>query len=495
MIEPGIDYDAVVLKRNYAGDEQVLTVGGKFRYFEKIGYEPYPEEINFHASVKRFRVVYGARRTGKSMMSAKDVQPIIWMPHTRGWIVAPEYTLGEKEYRYIYEDMIKELKIPTVEKHYNIRGGSMDFKTEFDSLVMVKSIKNLDSLLGEAIDWALFSEAARTDSAVFERYISQCLADRLGIAIFPTTPMGYNWLYYKWLKGKEGDPFWWGQEPIPYNANPYHNPEEFERAKRELGEDSYAFKQEYLGIPSHFTGRCYKTFETGVHVIPEFPIPKDWKKYRGIDPGNKGYFACVWMAVDYHGNHIVYNEFMVKQESTFLHADAIKEISKDERYEYTVVDPAGSQVIDDLNELGIECMAARRTAPRDWKFARVQKVEILLRPDYSKKNPFLSPPKSGASKLYVQDHCRDTINSFISHRWMEQKMDGAIMKAANDKFSHLADAWEFIIEGYPQAPEGIPEKLTEEQYREMERQKVWDRLARKSTTGEQREDDEHLGDF
>lgn len=495
-IVPGINYDAVVLERVYRGAKYVLTIGDKFRYFERIGYAPYSwkesGQLEFHACPARFRVEYGASRTGKSMMAARDVQPIIAMPGTRGWIVAPTYTLGEKEFRYVWTDMITNLRIETREKHYNKRGGQMDFTTALGSEIWVKSSKEPTSLLGEALDWVILSECAQMSPVVWERYIQERLGDRLGMAIFPTTPKGMNWVYDKWELGHDkSQSAWWGNpEPLPYYANPYLPIEPFNQAKKDL--DYYTFAEQYLGLPVYFTGRCYKTFEPEIHVIPTFDIPKEWKRYRGIDPGCAGFFGCIWLAVDFEGNYIIYNDFLSHQTPTSLHIAGIKERSRDEYYEFTVSDPAATQVIEDFIDGGIMCVRAAKREFKDWKLARVNRIEPLLRADWTKENPFTG--KKPASHLYVQEHCKDTIHSFINNRWAEQTKEGSVMQEVKDKFSHLANAWEFIGWTTPEAPAGQPKEKTIEELKKEERDAVWDRLKDKAA-GRGRNIDEHLGDM
>ena len=79
-----------------------------------------------------------ARRFGKSRMAAAEVEPKIMEPGTRGWIVGPEYKVGEKEFRYIWDDLVIKMKLGAAKgalrrKAYNVRTGEMYIETGWGS--------------------------------------------------------------------------------------------------------------------------------------------------------------------------------------------------------------------------------------------------------------------------------------------------------------------------------------------------------------------------
>ena len=61
----------------------------KWKYFDLIEYKPYRKQREFHQSTARFKVAVAGRRAGKTLMGAREVEPILMMPNKRVWIVGP----------------------------------------------------------------------------------------------------------------------------------------------------------------------------------------------------------------------------------------------------------------------------------------------------------------------------------------------------------------------------------------------------------------------
>ncbi len=64
-------------------------------------------------------------------------------------------------------------------------------------------------------------------------------------------------------------------------------------------------------------GQYFGEFRTDIHVIEPFTIPKDWKRYAGIDYGLTAPFAGLFVAIDYDGNPIVYKEYYQAGKTAF----------------------------------------------------------------------------------------------------------------------------------------------------------------------------------
>jgi len=114
----------------------------KYKLFEMLGYKPEPGQRLVHDSGARIRVVCAGTRFGKSFLASKEGTTEMMIPGHRVWIVGPNYGLGEKEFRYIYEDLNQKLKLPIKSQHYDVRGGNMDIRTEWGSILEVKSADN-----------------------------------------------------------------------------------------------------------------------------------------------------------------------------------------------------------------------------------------------------------------------------------------------------------------------------------------------------------------
>ncbi len=277
----------------------------KWKVFEMAGYKPHDTQIAFHKSTARFRVLYAGARFGKSFCAAMEVAPLIMAPNTRGWIVAPTYDLGAKEFRYLYDFLISKLGLPTTECVYNVRNGDYILRFPWGSEVEVRTCKNEDNLLGEELDWVIMAEAAVMRESVWSRYIRMRLHTRAGIAIFATSPKGFGWLFKKSKLGHEPSSKW-----HTFYGDSRDNPHNLDTVDRdEMSEEDY--NEQVLGIPAERGGRCFAEFSRKVHVHPCRWVlkKKGFKYYRCMDFGFTNPFVCLWYAVDHDGNYYFYRQY------------------------------------------------------------------------------------------------------------------------------------------------------------------------------------------
>jgi phage terminase large subunit len=74
----------------------------------------------------------------------------------------------------------------------------------------------------------------------------------------------------------------------------------------------------------------YPDWDTAVHVIDRFEIPKDWPRYWAIDFGFTNPFVCLWAATDPDGRLYVYRQCYPSQTLVEDAASKIKALSADE---------------------------------------------------------------------------------------------------------------------------------------------------------------------
>ena len=86
-------------------------------------------------------------------------------------------------------------------------------------------------------------------------------------------------------------------------------------------------------------GQYFDEFNRSVHVCAPFEIPEHWKKYRAIDYG-LDCLACVWCAVDEHGNYYIYRDY-AKPDMIISEGSAeINALSADDgKIDYTYAPP------------------------------------------------------------------------------------------------------------------------------------------------------------
>lgn len=120
-------------------------------------------------------------------------------------------------------------------------------------------------------------------------------------------------------------------------------------------------------------GVVYDLFDRGLHVIEQFDIPEDWRRFRTVDFGFTNPFVCQWWAMDPDGRLYLYRELYRTQRLVSDHALEILRHSEGERIEATIADH-DAEGRATLESLGILTEAADKSI-----MVGIERVQARLR--------------------------------------------------------------------------------------------------------------------
>jgi hypothetical protein len=324
----------------------------KFRVFDGIGYVPHQSQRLIHAHNARMKVVTAGRRFGKSELGGHELVPEALLTYTMKddlkragkrrefWIVGPEYSDSEKEFRVIWNKLeAAEVPLDHPGSYNSPWAGEMSisaFGGRF--LVAAKSAKYPGTLVGEGLSGVILAEAAKLKATVWHKFIRPTLADYRGWALFTTTPEGKNWLYELWMRGQDPTDPSWASWRMPSWANDYVFPDGASDAgiamlrkaidDPEIGltpqliEDSGVdseivdmlrdmtaerFNQEIAAMFTEYVGRVFKDFDEETHVTSCAYDPR-LEVHLATDYGFRNPFVALAIQVDVFGNIYVLAE-------------------------------------------------------------------------------------------------------------------------------------------------------------------------------------------
>ncbi len=107
-------------------------------------------------------------------------------------------------------------------------------------------------------------------------------------------------------------------------------------------------------------GVVFENYDAAVHLIDNFPIPADWRKFRVVDFGFTHPFVCSWFALDPDGRLYRYREIYKTQRTVKDHAAQIRRLSEGERIEATITDHDAEDRATLEQELNIKTTAANK---------------------------------------------------------------------------------------------------------------------------------------
>lgn len=322
------------------------------KVFEGIGFKPHAGQKPIIASDARFNVTAAGRRFGKSelgghKLTVRAIEAHFKAQHYRDlgkrmeyWIVGPNYSDAEKEFRVLYNDLTRqEFPLDRPGTYNDPLGGNMHVSLWGGIFqVHAKSAAHPESLVGEGLHGALLVEAAKIKEKVWTKFVRPTLGDFRGWADFTSTPEGKNWFYDMWVRGQDPKQDAWRSFRAPAWMNPHVYPRgatdealeavrsrmaarlpvnqdfvrELDRAGLKIDPEivqlmidltEEMFNQEIGADFSDFVGKVFKRFDEEEHVR-DLEFDPTWHTYAAVDYGYTNPNVWLLLQVDPFGERV-----------------------------------------------------------------------------------------------------------------------------------------------------------------------------------------------
>lgn len=291
----------------------------KLKYFQQTGYFPHDGQLPIHQSKTRHRALSNGRRWGKTLAGGKEAEITAFVMNRlgqpqRGWIVGPNYSDCEKEFRVVYNSL-KALGVDDVSNKFlnNADNGNMHITTKWDWDLECRSAAHPETLVGEGLDFVLLVEAGRLRRVTFTNYIRPALSDKRGWSLMTGVPeiaTDVSLLYWAYSRGQDLTRPAWESWKMPSWTNNVVFPggredEEILDAEDDLTEDEFA--RQYGGEFVEKVGRVMQEWDDDVHLRglkynPDLPL------YAACDYGYTNPLVWLWIQVDEEANVYVLGE-------------------------------------------------------------------------------------------------------------------------------------------------------------------------------------------
>ena len=266
----------------------------------------HPGQRAVRDSPARFRCLAAGRRWGKTRLGVTLCLAVA-LRGGRAWWVAPSYPIASVGWREIRR-LARQVPGAVV------REGDRQVLLLTGGWVQVRSADTVGGLRGEGLDFLVVDEAGWVRESAWTEELRPALTDRIGRALFISTPAGRNWFWELWQRGQQGQDPEWQSWRLPTASNPYIAPAEIEAARAGLPER--VFRQEYEAdfvegaIGPYFSmfrpvddrGRPWHVWPLAVveqryGLLPEDVLPPpSWTVWCGVDGGVRDPWCVLWLA-------------------------------------------------------------------------------------------------------------------------------------------------------------------------------------------------------
>jgi hypothetical protein len=421
------------------------------KLFAQLGYKPHSaEQWKIHNSTSRFRIPCCGRRWGKSTWAGHEATLKMFVPDTVNWIVGPNYGLGEKEFRIVFNDFKKLGLLKYCDRSYSVKQGNMRlYFKELNSLLEVKSAEQADSLVGEGLDHVIMSESAKHKMSTWQMYVQPALADKRGSADFPSTPQGFNWFEGLYQLGQNEEfveyeswrlPTWTNHAMFPGGFNTecinivdgFHHKLHWCKCDKEIVEvfntvTEMYFWQEYGAEFTAFEGLIYPEFKEDIHV-QAFDYNPAWSNWWALDFGYADPFICLDIMIDKSDRVYVWREYVVSYKSTQEHGVILKNRENPDGFHIDAIaaDPRGADEIATLA----------------WTLGTISANPVGVTLGYEAVKRALRLREDGSPGLFIHPRCTETIRSLKNLRARDGKPGYELTRG---QFDHPADALRYFF--------------------------------------------------
>lgn len=390
---------------------------------------------------KRFRILVGGRRFGKSYLAMAELIGAAWEPGRLAWYVAPTLKAAKDIMWKSLKEMTKGFRSSTNETELRIElitGGT----------ICLRGADRPDSLRGQGLDFVVLDEYACLSPAAWTEVLRPALADREGRALFIGTPKGFNHFHVLFESAK-GQPDW---EVFQYTTADGGNvpPQELESSARALDERTY--RQEFLAnFETLGVGRAYHAFDR-THTVKNYRYRSDMALCWALD-FNMNPLCSVLAQVHGEGGVIVLDELIMPDSNTLAACEEF--LSRTEKW-FTGTPLA-------VNVYGDSTGEQRRTSASrtDWQIVKEFFGRYPERFHATFHIPSSNPPVkdrvncvnsrlrnyTGQCRLFVSPACKHLIKDFEQVSWKTDPHGNPLVELckSDPTRTHVSDALGYFI--------------------------------------------------
>ena len=392
-----------------------------------LGERVHAKQMAFHRCQKRNRWVFGGNRSGKTECGAVEC---LWLlrgihpyranrKNLSGWAC----TVSSEVQREVCQRKILHYLNPEwISKITMLKGVSSSPDEGVIDTIYIKNVfggtsrlsfksyeQGREKFQGASLDFVWFDEEPPKD--IYHECLMRVM-DKRGDVFGTMTPLkGLTWVYDEIYLNPRNDPEVWTIN-MEWSDNPFLSKEETERLSRVLSDDNLEARRYGRFMPN--SGLVYPEFDSSVHVIEPFTLPKEWQSGVSIDPGLRNPLSCHFYYRDYDGNIYVAYEHYESGKSVDYHAEKILRIAKDIGWSFrpdgrllALIDSASTQRTlqseKSVAELFYERGIAVNTKVNKDLFTGISKVREL----------FVSRPP----RVFVFKNCVNFIREIKGYSW------------------------------------------------------------------------------
>ena len=375
-------------------------------------YDLFPWQAEVDAVEKRFKVIKGGRRSGKTIYAVQwQVKSACQMPAGEHLYVAATQKQAAEISWFEYLDVIGDDIVQRVDRRdfrITLKNGAM---------IIMRGSDKLDLQRGKKYRSLVMEEAAFQKPDVFDRILRPTLIDYRAPALFISSPKK-GWFTKMYNKYKDGhDPEYHCAQVTIYD-NPNLSTAEIDKVKALTSE--HLFATEYMAVEMEFEGQVYTEFDSRVNVFNSL----QWQEHKaypcavGVDWGLDDNTGVVWMTFSPEGYCLVSKEHVKAGWDVRRHAEVIARHAPEFNlsHENYAMDQSafrregGSMsTVADLfrDELGF-------TFQRSYKGSKEYGTDIIKR--------FLRGDGQ-TPWLYISNNCQELIRAFDDYEWDSHEPD------------------------------------------------------------------------
>lgn len=405
-----------------------------------LDYAPYAYQTDFHGTDKRFNLVVGGRRVGKSKMALMElVKHCLETPKATAWWVAPTITMAREVGWEEFKDY-KETLAPAID---TLHETLLRVKFKNGSTISFKGADNERSLRGRGLSYLVIDEAAFIEPEIWTRALRPALSDRQGRALLISTPNGRNWFYGQAAYASNAAT--WGYYHWPTYLNPLITEAELIEAANTVSEMD--FRQEYLAEFITKEGMVYDNFHEDNIIEPGSPSLHDCDVFLGIDFGYANPTAICFMAVDrvkeevYQFDEIYVARASLEQIEELMISVLLKHGLTPASVNEVFTDPAGNAA--ELSS-GVSPVDYLRRSRFGWN---VSNKGSEIAPGVSMVRSFIQAA-DGTRRYHITKNCMESIRSLTGYTYTKEsrKYDTIKEEPLKDGIhDHMCDAIRYFF--------------------------------------------------